>query len=213
MVCLNKVKDMETSETVKQIKRSFRLFMNGVTASSMRQKGLDYKVNWGVSQVDLRRMAQTYGKDKALAEALWTENTRECKLLATLVMPSAEMTCDEAVAWAESAPSVETAEAVVFNLFQHLDFAAQLAGTMLASERQMTRLEAYNLVCRLLKRGSKPDGILWTQLFESAAADLSSADRQLLHALVNCLDYIAATDDEHAKSANKLLIDAGFEAF
>ena len=213
MVCLSKVNKMKTSETVKQIKRSFRLFMNGVTANSMRQKGLDYKVNWGVSQVDLRRMAQTYGKDKALAEALWTENTRECKLLSTLVMSPAEMTRDEAVAWAESAASVETAEAVVFNLFQHLGSAAQLAGIMLVSKRPLTRLAAYNLVCRLLKRGSLLDDSQWTQLFESAAADLSSADRQLLHALVNCLDYVAATDGEYAEKAKKLLIDAGFEAF
>ena len=32
---------METSEQVKQIKRSFRLFMNGVTAALMRSKGLN----------------------------------------------------------------------------------------------------------------------------------------------------------------------------
>ena len=70
--------DMETSEQVKQIKRSFRLYMNGVTSTSMRQNGLDYKINWGVSQMDLRHMAEQYGKDKALAAALWQENIREC---------------------------------------------------------------------------------------------------------------------------------------
>ena len=59
---------METSEKVKQIKRSFRMFMNGVTAASMREKGLEYKINWGVSQMDLRRMAEQYKGDKALAK-------------------------------------------------------------------------------------------------------------------------------------------------
>lgn len=51
---------METSEQVKQIKRSFRLFMNGVTAASMRSKGLNYKINWGVQLPDLKRMAAQY---------------------------------------------------------------------------------------------------------------------------------------------------------
>ena len=65
---------METSEQVKQIKRSFRLFMNGVTAASMRSKGLNYKINWGVQLPDLKRMAAQYGHNAELASALWAEN-------------------------------------------------------------------------------------------------------------------------------------------
>ena len=34
---------METHETIKEIKKQFRLFMNGVVSQSMREKGLDYK--------------------------------------------------------------------------------------------------------------------------------------------------------------------------
>ena len=33
--------------TVRTIKQSFRLLMNGVTAQSMRDKGVQYKLNWG----------------------------------------------------------------------------------------------------------------------------------------------------------------------
>ena len=39
----------DTNEQLKEIKRSFRLMMNGVAAQSMRDKGLDYHVNWGAS--------------------------------------------------------------------------------------------------------------------------------------------------------------------
>ena len=105
---------METSEQVKQIKRSFRLFMNGVTAASMRQKGLEYKVNWGVSQPDLRRMAMQYDKDSALAQALWNEKgVRECRLLATLIMPSDKMSEDMALQWANGITSAEIGRAHV----------------------------------------------------------------------------------------------------
>ena len=83
---------METSEQVKQIKRSFRLFMNGVTAASMRSKGLNYKINWGVQLPDLKRMAAQYGHNAELASALWAESgVRECRLLATLIMPADKM--------------------------------------------------------------------------------------------------------------------------
>lgn len=38
---------LTTKDIVKEIKRSFRLLMNGVTAQSMRDKGMNYHINWG----------------------------------------------------------------------------------------------------------------------------------------------------------------------
>ena len=37
---------MDVHETIKDIKGQFRLFMNGVVSQSMREKGLDYKLNF-----------------------------------------------------------------------------------------------------------------------------------------------------------------------
>lgn len=204
---------METTEQVKQIKRSFRLYMNGVTSTSMRQKGLDYKINWGVSQMDLRHMAEQYGKDKALAAALWKENIRECKILATLIMPAADFSASEAMEWAATLSTVEIAETAVFNLFQHMAEAEQLSLSLLENEDRLLRICAYNLVCRLLKRNQECAPQLYAALFEQAASDLKSADRQLLHPLVNCLDYVSSTDTEAAKEATQLLKEAGFGAF
>lgn len=65
---------MDNNEKLKAIKRSFRLFMNGVTSQSMREKGLDYKINWGISQPDLRRIASSYDKDMELADMLGGED-------------------------------------------------------------------------------------------------------------------------------------------
>lgn len=204
---------METTEQVKQIKRSFRLYMNGVTSTSMRQKGLDYKINWGVSQMDLRHMAEQYGKDKALAAALWQENIRECKILATLIMPAADFSASEAMEWAATLSTVEMAETAVFNLFQHMAEAEQLSLSLLENEDRLLRICAYNLVCRLLKRNQECAPQLYAALFEKAASDLKSADRQLLHPLVNCLDYVSSADTEAAKEATRLLKEAGFGAF
>ena len=204
---------METTEQVKQIKRSFRLYMNGVTSTSMRQKGLDYKINWGVSQMDLRHMAEQYGKNKALASALWQENIRECKILATLIMPAADFSASEAMEWAATLSTVEIAETAVFNLFQHMAEAEQLSQLLLENDEKLLRICAYNLVCRLLKRNQECAPQLYAALFEKAASDLKSADRQLLHPLVNCLDYVSSTDTEVAKEATQLLKEAGFGAF
>ena len=36
-------------EKIREIKQSFRQLMDGQTAQSMRDKGLEYKLNWGAS--------------------------------------------------------------------------------------------------------------------------------------------------------------------
>ena len=61
----------ETQHKVKEIKQSFRQLMNGVTAKSMREKGMDYHLSWGASIPDLQKMAAEYGKDYSLAIELW----------------------------------------------------------------------------------------------------------------------------------------------
>lgn len=206
---------MPTTEQVKQIKRSFRLYMNGVAAASMRRKGLDYKINWGIQLPDLKRMASQYGQDAELARALWTESgVRECRLLATLIMPPGQLDCDEAVRWATTSQlTSEIMEMAVFNLFQHAECADSLALQMLRQPDASVRTGAYHLVCRLLKRGRTVGEATIDALLEAARADILTADRQLLHALVSCLQYMASTDHTHAKTAATILNDAGFDAF
>ena len=48
---------MDIQQKVKEIKQSFRQMMDGATAQSMRQKGLDYKLNWGATLPRLKEMA------------------------------------------------------------------------------------------------------------------------------------------------------------
>ena len=78
-----------TADRVKEIKRSFRLMMDGQTAQSMRDKGVAYRINWGAPLPMLKEKAREIGEDYELAIALWKDDVRECKILAVFVMPQA----------------------------------------------------------------------------------------------------------------------------
>ena len=93
--------DESINDQLKKIKRSFRLMMNGVAAQSMRDKGLDYHINWGASLPMLKAKAKEIGKNYSLAIALWKENIRECKILATMVMPADEILPEVVDIWME----------------------------------------------------------------------------------------------------------------
>ena len=77
----------DVHETIKDIKSKFRLFMNGVISQSMRDKGMDYKLNFGIEYPRIREIAADYEPSHELAQALWKENIRECKIMAGLLQP------------------------------------------------------------------------------------------------------------------------------
>lgn len=148
---------MTTQEKLREIKQSFRLMMDGATAQSMRDKGLGYHINWGVSLPMLKAKAKEIGKDYDLAIALWKENVRECKILATLVMPADEILPEVVDIWMEQTPSQEIAELASFNLYQHLPYAADKAYKWIASDNELYEECGFLVLARLFMRGQEPN--------------------------------------------------------
>lgn len=201
-----------TKEKLRQIKQSFRLFMNGSASRSMRDKGLEYKINWGVPLPQLRELAKSYGKDYDLAAALWQEPIRECKIMATLIMPAGQMTEALADEWIGSVAMPETAELCAFNLFQHLDFALPMSMRWLRSANMISRVCAYHTVNRLLQRGEMLGEADADALLKAACDDLSAVSMVLKHAAANCLTRLCSVDAGCGQKAKKMLenVDIGF---
>ena len=147
----------EIREQVKEIKQSFRQMMDGAVAKSMRDKGLDYKLNWGATVPRLRAMADEMGQDYDLAIALWKEDVRECKLLATMLMPADRMLPEVCDIWMEQVPSQEVAEQLAFNLWQHLPYAADKAFRWIASDQEYYQLCGFHVLTRLFMQGQEPN--------------------------------------------------------
>ena len=148
---------MDIQQQVKEIKQSFRQMMDGVVAKSMRDKGLDYKLNWGATLPRLKEKADGIGKNYDLAIALWKENVRECKILATMIMPPDEVLPEVIDIWMEQITSQEIAEQAAFNLFQYLPFAADKAYTWMASDQEYYQLCGFHVICRLFMNGQEPN--------------------------------------------------------
>lgn len=148
---------MTTQEQVKEIKQSFHQMMDGAVAQSMRDKGLNYHLNWGATLPRLREKADEIGKNYDLAIALWKENVRECKILATMTMPADKMLPEVVDIWMEQVPSQEIAEQVAFNLWQHLPFAPEKAFQWIASEREYEELCGFHVLSRLFMNGQEPN--------------------------------------------------------
>ena len=61
---------------LKEIRTRLRLAMNGVISTSMREKGIVYKLNFGVPLPEIKQIATMHKPDSELAAALWKEDSR-----------------------------------------------------------------------------------------------------------------------------------------
>lgn len=195
----------ETHQKLMEIKRSFRLVMNGPTSQSMRQMGMEYKLNWGVPFIELKKMAADYGKDYDLAIELWKEDIRECKILATLIMPAERMLPEITDVWMEQVTSQEMAEMLAFNLLQDVDYAPVLAYQWMASDKPLYLIAGFQLLARLFTKGQEPNERGINEFLDQARVALLGDHVGVKHAAANCVLRFANLGEDFEGIARKAL--------
>lgn len=199
---------MDTNSQVKEIKQSFRQMMDGAIAKSMRDKGVDYKLNWGATLPRLKEKAAELGKNYDLAIALWKENVRECKLLATMIMPADEVLPEVIDIWMEQTDTQEIAEQASFNLFQYLPYAPEKAYCWMASEKELYQLCGFHVLSRLFMNKQEPNERGINEFIDQALAALQGDSLPVRKAAMSCVQRFAELGlvyERLAKSALKTI--------
>ena len=199
---------LNTEEQLKEIKQSFRQMMDGAVAQSMREKGVNYHLNWGATLPRLREKAAEIGKNYDLAIALWKENIRECKILATMVMQADQVLPEVIDIWIEQTPTQEIAEQAAFNLYQYLPYAPEKAYTWIASDKDLYQLCGFHILSRLFMNGQEPNERGINEFIDQALAALqgeSIAVRKAAMASVQRFAELGLVYQRLAKSAIKTI--------
>ena len=196
--------DNQTREKVKKIKQSFRLFMNGITSASMRDKGMEYKINWGIPLTQLREIAKKYGHDKNLATALWQSEVRECKILATMIAPPESIDLSTAKEWAEGICSQELAEVSAFNLFSKICEGKTIAIEWLDTDKNLLKICAYHTLSRIMSKGDFDNQNVINEYLHHIKEDILSDNHGLRKAAINSLLRFSMTSEQNNKTAEDM---------
>ena len=179
---------------LREVKRMLRGVMSGPVSASMREQGLAYKVNFGVDQPRLREMRDEIvsltDDAAALAQALWKENIRECRILACMIMPRKAFEADLAQEWVSQLRYAEEAQALTMYLLADEDYAVDLAFRLVAADDTMQRLVAWLIFGRVFSMGKslrERDADEW---LDHVAAELhdQTADMELRRTALNALN-------------------------
>ena len=210
---------MKIEDQVKEIKQSFRQMMDGVVAKSMRDKGLDYKLNWGATLPRLKEMADEIVNSQLLivndrynlAIALFKENVRECKILATMIMPPKEVLPEVIDIWMEQITTQEIAEQAAFNLFQYLPYAPDKAYTWMASDKPLYQLCGFHILSRLFMNKQEPNERGINEFIDQAIVALQGDSLMVRKAAMSAVQRFAELGLVYERIAKSALKRANLE--
>ena len=185
--------------------------MDGSIAQSMRDKGVNYHLNWGATLLRLRDKADEIGKNYALAIALWKENIRECKILATMIMPPNEVLPEVIDIWMEQTPTQEIAEQAAFNLYQYLPFAPEKAYTWIASDKELYQLCGFHILSRLFMNGQEPNERGINEFIDQALAALQGDSIPVRKAAMSSMQRFASLGLVYERIAKSALKQANLD--
>lgn len=189
---------MDLHEQLKDIKTQLRLSMNGAVSQSMREKGLVYKLNFGVELPRIKGIAASYEKDHALAQALWKEDIRECKILAGLLQPVDTFLPEIADIWVDTMPTVEIAELTSMNLFQHLPYAPAKAFRWIADERELAQVCGFLTIARLLQKKGDMEDRVANEFLDQAVSSFLAGSYSVRSSVMAALRRFMEHSEEHA---------------
>ena len=145
-------------ENLREMRKEFFAFRNGIVADKLRKAGDPHPVMMGCLLVDVQAIAQRQREAigyvdtlAALAQELWEDTkSRECRLAAPMLYPPAMMSLEKALQWCASVETVEVADTLCHKLLRHIPDADALFRQLIADERPLVKYTGYRLMLNLM---------------------------------------------------------------
>ena len=168
-----------------------RHHQDGEIAEKIRNSGLGYNMNYGVSSLLLANHAQKIGRNQELAEALWKENFREAKLTAFMVADYTTLSEKKVDEFVSGCTNIEIVEIAVTYLFSQISEALKYAKQWIRSEERYVKMAGYLTIARLAvlkKFGSEKD---LDEIFSFYEKDLCTHDKLLFQSVTKAFQELA----------------------
>ncbi|MBW6533768.1 MAG: DNA alkylation repair protein [Mariniphaga sp.] len=159
----------ETEKDFQNLLRQVKLRKNGDVSNSMKRQGIDYKLNWGVSVVELRELAKEIKPDHLLALKLWNKQWRETMILGTLLDEPEKVTEEQMDFWTKSFENREIAEQASANLWVKTKFAFAKAIEWSRGKKHLVRFTGIHLMGRLALTQKNAIDEMFEPFFEELA--------------------------------------------
>lgn len=171
-------------EILSKIKRR----KNGVVADNLKERGLTYKMNWGVSVIDLKLIAKEYSQNHLLALKLWNKQWRETIILASMLDEPKDVSENQMDYWTKSFENIEVAEHIAANLWVHSKFAFVKALEWCRGKKHIVKYTGIHLMGRLAMVDKNAIDEMFEPFFEEF--HILAKDPKLYHVIFRALTIV-----------------------
>ena len=198
----------ETHEKTKEIKKSLRLSMNGIVSAHQRRQGLNYKINFGVEIPRLKEIASEYEKSTLLAQSLWQDNIRECKLLAIFLYPAEQFDAATAEKWISECEFTETADHLSRILLATMPGAMESSLRWISNKNEMFRYCGYSTLSNLFTRkaalSSEEEKVYYEALKNTLHTPGTSGKPTQNAATISLIKFADSNDEQRARACEQI---------
>ena len=121
----------------------------------MARFGINPVNTYGVSVPNLRRIAREVGKDRALAQRLWTSGIHEARIIAGMIDVPEMVTDVQMESWVKDFDSWDVCDQCCSNLFDKTKFAHQKAVEWSKREEEFVKRAGFTLMATLAVHDKK----------------------------------------------------------
>jgi len=139
----------EAEQIFQEILARIKRLQNREVVNSMKKRGIEYNVNYGVSIPMLQLLASEYSRNHLLALKLWNKQWRETMIIATILEEPLEVTENQIDFWVRNFASIEIAEQAAMNLFSKTTFAYQKAFEYCLGKKLFVKIVGLLMIGRL----------------------------------------------------------------
>lgn len=183
-------------DILREIRKEFFAFRNGIIADKLRKAGDPHSMIMGCLLVDViaiaQRSRQAINDEEnlaAIAQELWNDtNSRECRLAAPMLYPIRLMTNDMARQWCETVETVEVADNLCHKLLRQLPDAGSLFRQLIGDEHPLVKYTGYRLMLNLLLLGKEPSSATLKTIVEAEAKQAQQPLKSLLKDILEELE-------------------------
>lgn len=181
--------DTKNQEILRDIRKEFFAFRNGIIADKLRKANDPHPVIMGCLLTDIvtitRGMKDSIADDDrlvALAEELWSDtNSRECRLAAPMLYPVERMTPETALQWCQNVESTEVADNLCHKLLRYIDGSDELVRLLISDAKALVKYTGYRLLLNLLLLDKMQPTTSFRTIVEAEATTATPPLTQLLN--------------------------------
>lgn len=137
---------------IAEIRLKIKLSMNGIVSDQMKEKGIEYKQNYGVSIPRIYEIAKQYSPNHDLANRLWMLGIRETMVMSILLQPIDKFSIELAKSRINELNQMELVEQFCMHLLCKVSYANEICMSCVSSEQLWPKIVGFMLAVRIYKQ-------------------------------------------------------------